>query len=93
MAYYVLEYRYTDADRRAAARPKHLDYMQRLHAEGHVVMAGPIGDGTGAMVIYRAEGEAEVRELVAEDPYTHAGVTTDITLRPWSVVVGAPGGE
>ncbi|WP_427385419.1 YciI family protein [Janibacter sp. G56] len=87
MAHFVLEYRYADMDARAQARPAHLAYMNRLHAEGKVVLAGPIGDGSGAMVIFRAADEAEVQGLVAADPYTVQGVSADATIRPWKVVI------
>jgi uncharacterized protein len=70
MAYFVLEYRYGDLDARARVRPEHLAYMSRLNAEGKVVMAGPFGDGSGAMVVFRVDEEAEVRRLVDVDPYT-----------------------
>lgn len=87
MAYFVLEYRYGDMDARARARADHLAYMSRLHAAGQVVLAGPVGDGAGAMVLFRAGDEAEVRLLVEADPYTSAGASADITVRPWNVVV------
>jgi uncharacterized protein YciI len=87
MAYFVLEYSYGDMDARARVRPDHLAYMSRLNAEGKVVMAGPVGEGSGAMVVYRADDEAEVRRLVDADPYTVAGVSTGATIRPWNVVI------
>jgi uncharacterized protein YciI len=90
MAFFVLEYRYTDPERRAAARPRHLEHIERLHADGRVVMAGPLVDASGAVVVYRAADAAEARRMVAEDPYTIEGVSTDATLREWSVLYGAP---
>jgi uncharacterized protein YciI len=89
MAYFALEYRYTDPERRAAVRPRHLDYLRRLHAEGKLVMAGPVADASGALVVYRAADTAEAERLVAEDPYTREGVSADATLREWTVVIGA----
>jgi len=89
MAYYVLEYRYGDMDKRAQVRPRHLDYMNRLHDEGVVVLAGPMADGAGAMVLLRAEDEGEARGLVEEDPYAVEGVSVDAQLREWNVVIGA----
>lgn len=89
MAYYVLEYRYGDMETRARVRPRHLDYVSGLNADGKVVLAGPVGDGGGAMVVYRAADEAEARRLVDEDPYTLEGVTVDVSLREWNVVIPA----
>jgi uncharacterized protein YciI len=87
MAYFVLEYTYGDMEARARVRPRHLEYVTDLNARGKVVMAGPVGDGAGAMVIYDAPSEEEVRRLVDEDPYTTEGVAVDATLRPWNVVI------
>jgi uncharacterized protein YciI len=88
MAYYVLEYRYGDMDKRAQVRPRHLDYMNRLHDEGTVVLAGPIADGAGAMVVLRADDEDAARRLVEADPYVVEGVSVDGHLREWNVVIG-----
>lgn len=89
MAYYVLEYTYGDMEARSRVRPRHLDYMNRLHAEGAVVMAGPVGEGTGAMVVYQAASPEEVRRLVEEDPYAIEGVAVESSLREWNVVIGS----
>jgi uncharacterized protein YciI len=87
MSYFVLEYRYADLDARARVRPDHLAYLQSLHRAGTVVLAGPVGDGSGAMVVLQAGSEEEARQVLADDPYTAAGVGVDHVLRPWNVVV------
>lgn len=89
MNYWVLEYRYCDMDARAQARADHLTYMRGLHEAGVCLMAGPVGDGTGAMGVFRADTEAAVREIIAADPYTAAGAAADHVIRPWTVVIGA----
>jgi uncharacterized protein YciI len=87
MACFVLEYSYGDMEARARVRPRHLDYMRSLHAQGAVLLAGPIGDGSGAMVVYEAADEAGVRALVDKDPYSQEGVLADVTIREWRVVI------
>jgi uncharacterized protein YciI len=74
MSFFVLEYRYADLDARARVRPDHLAYMQSLHEDGTVVLAGPVGDGSGAMVLLQVGSEDEARRVVKGDPYTAAGV-------------------
>lgn len=91
MAYYVLEYTYGDMETRARVRPRHLEYMTGLNVEGKVVMAGPVGDGAGAMVVYEAPSEDEVRRLIDEDPYTLEGVAVEHSLREWNVVIPSRG--
>lgn len=92
MSFFVLEYRYADLDARARIRPDHLAYMKSLHESGTVVLAGPVGDGSGAMVVLQAGSEDEAAQVVKNDPYTAAGVGVDHVLRPWNVVVPAKSG-
>ena len=89
MSFFILEYRYADMDARVRVRPDHLAYMQSLAEEGTVVLAGPVGDGSSAMVVLQVASEEEARRVVNDDPYTAAGVGADHVLRPWNVVIPA----
>lgn len=89
MSFFVLEYRYADMDARARVRPDHLAYLQSLLDEGIVVLAGPVGDGSRAMMVLQVASEEEAQGVVARDPYTAAGVGVDHVLRPWNVVMPA----
>lgn len=87
MTYFVLEYRYADLDARARVRPDHLAYLKALYEDGTVVLAGPVGDGSGAMMVLQVGSEEEAERVVKNDPYTLAGVGVDHALRPWNVVI------
>lgn len=87
MNHYLLEYRYVDMDARARVRPDHLAYLGRLHEEGSVLMAGPLADSSGAVMVLRADDEAAAQGLVDADPYTREGVAAGHILREWTVVV------
>jgi uncharacterized protein YciI len=87
MTYFVLEYRYADLDARARVRPDHLAYLTALYEDGTVVLAGPVGDGSGAMMVLQVGSEEEAERVVKNDPYTPAGVGVDHVLRPWNVVI------
>jgi len=89
MTFFVLEYRYADLDARDRARPDHLAYLTALHEAGTVVLAGPIGDGSGAMVVLDVTSEEEAKIVIRDDPYTAAGAGADHLLRPWKVVIPA----
>jgi uncharacterized protein YciI len=89
MSYFVLEYRYADLDARARVRPDHLAFLQSLYENGTVVLAGPVGDGSGAMMVLKVGSEEEAARVIRTDPYTAAGVGVDHVLRPWNVVVPA----
>lgn len=90
MAYFVLDFRYADMEARTRVRPQHLDYLNGLYAEGKVVLAGPLAEGGGAIVVYDVADEAEAQRLVEGDPYTAEGVAGDLRLREWNVVIPAP---
>lgn len=92
MTFFVLEYRYADLDARARVRPDHLAYMNALQEAGKVILAGPVGDGSGAMVVLHVDSEQEAQKVVSDDPYTAAGVGADHVIRPWNVVIPAQTG-
>jgi len=89
MSFFVLEYRYADLNARARVRPDHLAYLQSRYEEGTVVLAGPVGDGSGAMMVLQVRSEEDAARVVRDDPYTAAGVGVDHVLRPWNVVIPA----
>lgn len=77
--------------RRAPYRDAHLARARELHAQGHLLAAGALGEPIdGALLIFRARSADEVRAWLAEDPYVKAGLWPEITVRPWHVVIGAP---
>ena len=50
----------------------HATFMNALTEDGFVVLGGPIGDGTrhGARLIVRSDTEQDVRDRMADDPWT-----------------------
>jgi uncharacterized protein len=91
MSHFLLEYRYIDMDARGRARADHLDYLHRLKAEGTVVMAGPLADTSGAVLVLDVADEAAVQDVIAGDPYTREHATADHRIRAWNVVIPAQG--
>jgi uncharacterized protein len=72
----------------AAALPEHLAYQRELESRGVLVFAGPLSDATGqewsgeGLVIYRAAGIEEAREIAARDPIHQKGLRR-FELRAW----------
>jgi len=68
---------------------EHFEYLQRLCAEGKLVLAGPshvaVGDSIG-VAVYDLEDEEEVRAIVAADPAVANGVMT-AEVRPLRISV------
>ena len=85
MAQFVVQLRFdvAETDRRMEVRPAHREYLTELKAAGKLVAAGPFTDQTGALLVYDVADEAEVRDILAKDPYTPAGVYEISTLAEW----------
>jgi uncharacterized protein len=82
----VLELAFDDNPARLAARPAHRQRLTALHEGGTLVMAGPWGDDSGALLVFDAE-RSEVDRVMAEDPYyTTEGVRV-VGLREWRPIV------
>ena len=73
------------AEIRAATRPAHRAYMQAFAAR--VRMGGPLldvtGEGCGGLMLIEADSEAEVREIVRNDPFELAGLSARIEIHPF----------
>lgn len=67
-------------------RPAHRAYLTALLNEGKLFASGPYADGSGALIIYEADSDADAEALLKADPFHAAGVFLKWTLRPWKVV-------
>ena len=85
MAQYVVQLRFDldRTDQRMEVRPAHREYLAALKADGKLVAAGPFADQTGALLVYDVADEAELRDILAKDPYTPADVYEIATLSEW----------
>ncbi|HEU4948278.1 MAG TPA: muconolactone Delta-isomerase family protein [Kribbella sp.] len=83
MAIFAVQLRFTDTERRMQVRPAHRAYLTSLRESGKLVAAGPFIDQTGAILFYQVADEAELREILAKDPYTAADVYEIAVLKEW----------
>jgi uncharacterized protein len=88
MAHFILTYGYNDTPQRAERRPEHLDHLAKLEAEGSLVLAGPLADLSGGIIVLAAADREAAQALVDKDPYTRHGVTKDRVLQEWKITVG-----
>ena len=74
---------HADASLADTHRPAHRVYLTQLLDSGKLVSAGPFTDGSGALIVYQAEGFAEAEEIIRADPFHSSGVFQSWTLHPW----------
>jgi uncharacterized protein YciI len=65
----------------------HAEFMNALAAEGFIVVGGPL-EGTGdTLLIVSADGESEIRQRLAQDPWGEDMLRMS-RLAPWSLLLG-----
>ncbi|MEU8360850.1 YciI family protein [Nonomuraea sp. NPDC048882] len=87
MARYVLQLAFDTDPRRLAARPAHREHLRRLKEQGRLVTAGPWADDSGALHVYEVADEAELRDILGQDPYTAVDGYEIVLLREWSPIL------
>jgi uncharacterized protein YciI len=90
MPHFILTYGYHDTPLRAERRPEHLDHLAKLKEEGALLLAGPLADLSGGVMVLIADDLEAAQALIERDPYTRHGVTKDRLLREWKITVGLP---
>jgi hypothetical protein len=90
MAYYALFYDVVDdfIVRRAAHRDEHLRLARQACARGELLLAGALGDPTGALLVFSSSDATSAESFARKDPYVMNGLVTRWKVRPWAVVVG-----
>nr|WP_221375441.1 YciI family protein [Actinoplanes polyasparticus] len=88
MSHFILTYGYNDTPERAERRPEHLEHLAKLQAEGSLLLAGPLADLSGGIIVLTAADAEAAQALVERDPYTRHGVTRDRELKEWKITVG-----
>jgi uncharacterized protein len=86
VARFVLEIKFKDDERRLQVRPAHRAFLAERLAERKLVTAGPWADDSGALLVFEAGSEPELREMLAADPYQIAGVCEEVSLREWQPI-------
>ncbi|TBL72481.1 YciI family protein [Paenibacillus thalictri] len=77
-----------DAQKSVDFRAEHLDYLAQRRSEGKIFANGRFVDGAGGLVIYMAESEAEVLDIVQQDPYVVKGAR-GYEIHEWDIVTEA----
>ena len=65
--------------------PEHAAFMDDLFARGLIELAGPLTDGSGALVVVRAESVDQVWSWFDADPWTVHDVLPVRDVREWTI--------
>ena len=76
--------------KRKVYRQAHLDRMDPLNKAGKVILAGPLTDGAGSLIVIEAASLEEAKAFAASDPYVTQGVFVRYTVHPFMQVFPAP---
>jgi uncharacterized protein YciI len=69
--------------KRKIHRSAHLARLEPLNAQGRVILAGPLTDQTGSLIVIEAESQEEAEQFAREDPYTRHGVFERVEVHPF----------
>jgi hypothetical protein len=73
---------------RTDTRPVHVEWLNKVNAEGMLAFAGPFLDPdakpNGSLVVVKAESLDEAKAISAADPYAQAGLFASVDIRPWN---------
>lgn len=73
--------------KRKIHRPAHLANLEPLAQQGRVVLAGPLTDKTGSLMVLEFESQAEAEQFAKQDPYMVNGVFERIEIHPFMQVL------
>jgi hypothetical protein len=68
---------------RPGLRPAHLEHVRRYVPGGHIVLAGPLSDGAGSMLVVDFETIEDVDAMMKVDPYMMGGVFESVEVHPF----------
>jgi len=69
--------------KRKIHRPAHLANLEPLVRQGRVILAGPLTDKTGSLIVIEAESQAEVETFMKTDPYVVHGIFERVEVHPF----------
>jgi uncharacterized protein YciI len=72
--------------RRKIHRHAHIEIIKRWDSRHRVILAGPLTDNVGSLIVLEADSREEVEEFVRDDPYTAFGVFDRVEIHPFNQV-------
>ncbi|MGC4963803.1 YciI family protein [Gordonia sp. DT218] len=90
MATFAVHYTYEPpkAALRDQYRPLHREWLGEENAAGNVLLAGPYPDGSGALIVIRAESLDAGEAFLANDPFIAHEAVDGVRVVEWTQVFG-----
>lgn len=85
MKYFAVLLPMKDAELSIQHRTAHLAYLEDRRNEGKIFANGRFADGSGGMVIYKAETFEEAQAIAEKDPYVQVGARS-CEIHEWEMV-------
>jgi uncharacterized protein YciI len=73
--------------KRKIHRPAHLANLEPLTQQGRVILAGPLTDKAGSLMVLEFESQAEAEQFANQDPYMVNGVFERVEIHPFMQVL------
>ncbi|MGH8880529.1 MAG: YciI family protein [Stackebrandtia sp.] len=91
MPIFAVQYTYsaTTTTGRDEHRPRHRAWLSDLVERGVVLATGPYADGTGALLLFRAEDQAAIAQLLSADPFAEQDLIEATRYTEWTPTMGA----
>lgn len=67
----------------------HADFMNGLHAEGFVLLGGPLEDTSDVLLIIRANDPNEIHARLSADSWTSKDLLRIRQVLPWTLRLGS----
>lgn len=84
MIFVIIGYDGTDGQvKRRLHRDAHLQRMDALDKAGKVILAGPLTDGAGSLIIIEAASLSEAQAFADSDPYVTEEVFARYEIHPF----------
>jgi uncharacterized protein len=73
--------------KRKIHRPAHLANLEPLAQQGRVILAGPLTDKTGSLMVLEFDSQTEAERFASQDPYMVNGVFERVEIHPFMQVL------
>ena len=73
--------------KRKLHRPAHLANLEPLNRAGRVILAGPLTDKAGSLLVLEFDSQEEAELFARNDPYTIHGVFQRVEIHPFMQVL------